>query len=74
MRKIYYHVGIGFAGCDEDAVIEVDDDATDAEINEIVHEAANEWAASWEGDERLGWDYDEMSEEEVADYTTEDDE
>lgn len=68
MRKIAYELDIGFAGCGDEGVIEVDDNATDREISEMVDDMANEWAQSWEGDSRLGWD-DEMSKEEQEEMT-----
>ena len=69
MRKIAYCLSIGFAGCEEEGTIEVADDATDAEIDLMVDEMANEHASSWEGDERLGW-HSDMTDEERDEETT----
>lgn len=63
MARIKYKLEIGYAGCDEEDEIEVDDDMTDEEIQSMIDEMAQEWASSWEGDTRLGWN-DEMTEEE----------
>jgi hypothetical protein len=55
LRKIYYELDIGYCGCDDKGIIEVGDDMSDADIDDMVHEMALEHAASWEGDERLGF-------------------
>lgn len=34
MRKIHFHLGVGFAGADHDCVEEFEDDVTDEEIEE----------------------------------------
>ena len=57
MRKIKVTCSIGFAGCNDEEIVEVDDSMTVKDIDEMVHEMAMEHANSWEGDERLGeWD------------------
>ncbi len=33
---IEWHLGVGFAGCDRDGIMEFEDDVTDAEIEETV--------------------------------------
>ena len=43
MRTIYLHLGIGFAGANHSDEIEVEDDATDAEIDEICQEWADNY-------------------------------
>lgn len=68
MKKIAYKIDIGYHGCGDSGTIEVPDDTTDDEINRIVEEMTMEHAASWEGDERLGWG-SEMSEEEFEQET-----
>lgn len=59
MRKIYYTLDIGYAGCGDEGITTVDDDMTDSEIDEMVDNMAHDWAASWEGDQRLGFDEDD---------------
>ena len=59
MRKIYYTLDIGYAGCGDEGLHEVDDDATDKEIDQLVDDLAMDWASTWEGDDRLGEDWDE---------------
>ena len=56
MRTIYYNLEIGFACCNDEGTMDVPDDMTDAQIDIMIHEEALEWAQSWEGDERLGFD------------------
>ena len=56
MRKIEYSLEVGFAGCQDEGITEVQDDMTNAEIDIMIHFMALENAVSWEGDERL---YDE---------------
>ena len=68
MRKIKYVLEIGYAGCGDEGVMEVDDNMTDGEIDDMVNDMAMEHASSWEGDERLGWDED-MSEDENEQQT-----
>ncbi|MAX04768.1 MAG: hypothetical protein CL883_05545 [Dehalococcoidia bacterium] len=61
MRKIKLVASIGFAGCDDEDIIEVDDDVSDEELQNMADEFSMEHAASWEGDERLGeWDEDSI--------------
>ncbi len=67
MRKIRYNFEIGYAGCDEEGVTVVPDEMTNAEIDEMVYDMAQEYAASWEGDSRLGFE-DEMTQEEADEY------
>lgn len=57
--KIFYELDIGYAGCGDEGEIEVDDNMTDKQIDEYVHEMALDWAQSWDGDERLGDEWDE---------------
>lgn len=61
MKKIMYEINLGWAGVGEEDEMEVDDNATDSDIDAMVHEMALECASSWEGDQRL------MSEEEWED-------
>lgn len=68
MTKIRYTISIGYAGCDEEDVIDIADDMTHDQIDAMVDEMAQEYAQSWEGDQRLCWD-DDMTEEEYGDAT-----
>jgi hypothetical protein len=68
MRKIRYKLDIGYAGCGDEGTETVPDDMTDADIDAMVQDMAQEHAASWEGDNRLCWDED-MSEEDYQDAT-----
>ncbi len=63
MRKIRYDLDIGYPGCNDEGVMEVEDNMTDAEIDDMVNDMAAEHGNSWEGDERLGW-WSDMTEEE----------
>jgi hypothetical protein len=56
-------LSIGYAGCDEEGILEIDDEMSSDEIEIMIDDMAHEHANSWEGDSRLGWD-DEMSKEE----------
>ena len=53
MRKIRYSLEIGFAGCQDEGVMEVDDEISEQEIEDVLNEMALNWASGWEGDERL---------------------
>ena len=65
MRYIKYNLEIGYYGCNDEGVTTVDDGMTDADIDEMVNDMAQEHAASWEGDERLGFDnFDDVGEDE----------
>lgn len=66
MRKIRVNLDIGFAGCGHEDIIEVPENMTPAEIDEMVHDMAMDWAQSWEGDERLGWGHEDEDQEEVT--------
>ena len=68
MRKIYYKLDIGYTGCGYEGVSTVADDMPDSEIDEMVNDMALQWAESWEGDSRLGWD-DDMTDEEQEQQT-----
>lgn len=49
MRKIKWHVSLGFAGADRHGEVDVDDDCTEEEINEIVRgEMSNFLEWGWE--------------------------
>lgn len=54
MRKVKFYLGMGFAGCNHEEIMEFDDDTTDEEISEYHHEWYEEKLdASWwdiEGD------------------------
>lgn len=63
MRKIKYKLEVGFCGCDDEDVMEIE--GSDAEIDSIVYEMAQEWATNWEGDQRL---YDDWDEETVESF------
>lgn len=63
MAKISYKLEIGYAGCQEEGELYIDDNMTDEEIDNMINEMAHEHAASWEGDTRLGW-HDDMTDEE----------
>ena len=67
MRKITYVLSTGFAGCDEEDVMEFEDGTTDAVIDEVVNEMAQEFANGWEGDTRLYSDWDEQETEDFYD-------
>ena len=62
---IYYKLEVGFCGCEDEGVIEVEDGTSDRDLDELVHEMAMEWATNWEGDERL---YDEWDEDTVETF------
>lgn len=64
MRYIKYNLEIGYCGCDDEGVTTIPDNYDDGDIDMMVNDMANEHAASWEGDERLGFSYD-------ADYDSE---
>lgn len=68
MRKISYKLEIGYPSCSDEGEAEVDDNMNNDEIDTMVHDMAQEYGASWEGDERLAWD-EEMSEDEYEDAT-----
>ncbi len=68
MRRISYKLDIGYSGCQDEGETLVNDDMTNAEISEMVNDMAIEWANSWEGDSRLGWE-EEMTEEENEEQT-----
>ncbi len=61
-RKIEYTLETGYSGCSDHGEMEVDDNATDEEINQMIWEMAQEHGVSWEGDERL-MDEDEWQSE-----------
>jgi len=42
MKKIKAYVNYGFVGADREKIIEVDDDATEEEINELIWEWATD--------------------------------
>ena len=65
MRKIDYVLDIGYCGCQDEGTTTVPDDMTDHEIDIMVNDMAVEWAGSWEGDERLGFDPDGSEEEQA---------
>jgi hypothetical protein len=67
MRHIYYEIDIGYAACGTEGVMTVEDSATDESIDQSVHEAAMDYASSWEGDERLGWGHEDEDQNEVTD-------
>ena len=45
MRKIRLHAAAGFAGCDGSEVVEVEDDMTDAELDEMAGEFMYQYIA-----------------------------
>lgn len=57
---IKYWVDIGFCGCNQTDVIEFPDNTPEKLIEGNIKNLANDYAASWEGDSRLG-DWDEES-------------
>ena len=63
MRYIKYGIDIGYCGCGDEGVISVPDNYDDNNIDMMVNDMAHEYADSWEGDQRLGFD-DDVSEEE----------
>jgi hypothetical protein len=63
MRKIDYTLDIGFPGCQEEGTMDVPNNMSTAEIDEMVAEMANEYSQSWVGDTRLGFDPDATDEE-----------
>jgi hypothetical protein len=69
MRTIEYELDIGFCGCGDEGTIQVPDDMTNSEIDEMISNMAHEWADSWEGDSRLGFteDANEATMEEESD-------
>jgi hypothetical protein len=67
MRKIKYTLDIGYCGCQEEDTMVIPDDMTDNEIDTMLDEMVHQYADSWEGDSRLGFDPD-ASEEEQEDH------
>lgn len=48
MRKINFYLGVGYAGCSHEEVVEFGDDATDEEIEEIYEDWKNNFLdCSW---------------------------
>jgi hypothetical protein len=43
MRKIKVYLDTGFAGCKHEDIIEVDDDITDEDVDEIARDTAFNW-------------------------------
>lgn len=68
MRTIAYTLEIGYPGCEEQGEMNIPDDFTDADIDNLIDSMAIEHANEWEGDSRLGWDC-EMSQEKEEEYT-----
>jgi len=68
LKYIRYILDISYCGCGDEDVMSVNDNMTDAAIDDMVHDMAMEHATSWEGNERLCWDR-EMSEEEYEQAT-----
>ena len=66
MRQIAYDLDIGYCGCNEEGVMEIEDTMTDKEIDDMVHDMALDHAASWEGDERLGWGSEDEDQDEIT--------
>ena len=63
MAKIKYVIDLGFAGCGDEGEEEIDDGMSKEQIDAYVHDMAQEWAQSWEGDERLYYEWnDEVTE------------
>lgn len=65
MAKIKYVIDLGFAGCGDEGEEEIDDGMSKEQIDAYVDDMAQEWAQSWEGDERL---YSEWGEEETESF------
>lgn len=52
MRKIRMYLGTGFANCAHEEVVEVDDDTTDEELDEYLHDwAGNYLDLNWSEEE-----------------------
>lgn len=62
--KITFFADIGFAGCGNEYTIDVPDDYTPFDLDDLAWDMAVEWAQSWIGDERL---FSEEQWEEIGD-------
>lgn len=48
MKRIHFHLGTGINGADHDEIVEFEDDATDKEIDDALHDwMANYLDAGW---------------------------
>lgn len=54
-RKIKWWLGTGYVGCDHDGVIEVDDDADDEDIDDLVRSEVYE---------NISWGWEETKDDE----------
>lgn len=47
MRKIIYHLHVGFAGMDDTRLVVFDDNPTNKELDDIANDLALDWADSY---------------------------